>query len=64
MSDVRRMSRDELMSMRWRLKCLARYDNPGTVRTGKEWLDRYLIAAWDHPDFESAPPPAPEGAPR
>ncbi len=50
-SSVRPRTRDELMAARWKSKTCAPYDNPGTVRTGKEWFDRYMLFAWERPSY-------------
>lgn len=50
---VRPRTKDELMSGRWRNKTCAPYDNPGTVRTGREWFNRYMLHPWERgSDFE------------
>ena len=50
---VRPRTKDELMAANWRNLKLAPYDNCGTVRTGKQWFDRYMLFAWERPsDFE------------
>ncbi len=40
-------SRDLLMSSRWMNNLLLPYDDRGTVRTGKEWFDRYMVFPWE-----------------
>lgn len=50
---VRPRTKDELMAARWRSKTCAPYDNPGTVRTGREWFNRYMLHPWERgSDFE------------
>lgn len=44
--------RETKMLRSYRLLKLARYDDIGTVRTGKQWFDRYMIYPWERPgDF-------------
>ena len=50
---VRPRTKDELMAACWRSKTCAPYDNPGTVRTGREWFNRYMLHPWERgSDFE------------
>ena len=50
---VRPRTKDELLAAHWRSKTLAPYDNIGTVRTGREWFNRYMLHPWERPsDFE------------
>ena len=44
---VRPRTRDELMAAKWRSTKLSVYDNIGTVRTGREWFDRYMLLPWE-----------------
>lgn len=40
-------------TLKFKSKLLFPADNIGTVRTGKEWFNRYAIFPWEHPrDFE------------
>lgn len=41
------MTKDELMAARWRITVCATYDSPGTVRTGRQWLNRYMLRPWE-----------------
>jgi hypothetical protein len=42
----------KLMEQKYRSTKLLHYDNIGTIRTGKEWFDRYMIYCWEVGDFE------------
>ena len=46
-------TKDGLMAAFWELKVCTPFDNPGTVRTGRAWFDRYMLYPWEHTnDFE------------
>ena len=50
---VRPRTKDELMAASWRITVCAPYDNPSTVRTGREWFNRYMLHARERGgDFE------------
>ena len=50
---VRPRTKDELMAAHWRSKTFAPYDSQGTVRTGREWFNRYMLHPWERgSDFE------------
>lgn len=40
-------TKDEQMAMRWEITVCTSYDNPGTIRTGREWFDRYMLYPWE-----------------
>lgn len=43
----------ELMQARFMSLTLAPCDNRGTVRTGMDWFNRYMIYPWERPsEFE------------
>ena len=39
------------LALKYKSVLLLRYDNIGTVRTGQEWFDRYMIYPWERADF-------------
>lgn len=54
-----------LMSALWQLTVCCQYDGPGTVRTGREWFDRYMIFPWERRgDFVLVSVSNPDGAHR
>ena len=48
------MTDDSMRRLRlnYRSTLLLRYDNIGTVRTGCEWFDRYMVFPWERGGFE------------
>jgi len=40
-------TKEELMAAKWKNNILLPRDDRNTVRTGKEWNDRYMIYPWE-----------------
>ena len=43
---------DKRFSLMYKSTLLLPADNIGTIRTGKQWFDRYMIFPWERGGFE------------
>lgn len=41
-------TREELLHTRWKNIVMLAYDEPGAIRYGWQWFDRYCVYPWEH----------------